>query len=128
MKWITKKFKNIDMISENVSLYHDQSTKYKNSIGSLLTLLVLLLGSAATIYFVKEVLGRKKPEITISEEFMTEPKIFLEDSNFYAFALYKVGAAVIEDHFNKFEYYMHYSISDGSHKENTLIDRRIELI
>jgi hypothetical protein len=128
MFWLKKNLKNVDLISENVSLYHNQSTKYKSSIGSYLTLVVLALGFSAIVNFAVEIISRKKPEISTSEEYMTDPRFYLNDTNFFAFAVMKENAAVIQDQKNKFDVYMTYTISDGSNKKTPVIDRRIELV
>jgi hypothetical protein len=128
MKWLKQNFKNIDLISENVSLYHNGSTKFKNSVGAYLSLLVLLIGFSAIINFVIETTSRKKPEISTSEEYMIDPKFFLNETNLFAFAVMKENAAVIEDQKKKFDVYMTYTVSNGSNKEHPVVDTRIELI
>src|SRR5690349_7679921 len=108
-----KVFKYLDLFGTNVSLYNDNSRKYKTQIGAIfssiygLILILILYGFGEDFYY------RINPSIIYQNEISNYEIYNLSNSNFtFAFRIEFPNASMLENHNSYFNFKLTYAIGN----------------
>ena len=91
----------IDIIGPQVIISINQNTRFKTKIGGLLTILVLIVTVLATIGFGLDIIEKKNPKISVTQQFQDYPTLDA-DAPKYFITLWLKGAIRIKDLMRKF--------------------------
>lgn len=87
----------LDLLSEDTSFLVKGKKGYRTNLGVLLSILMILASIIFTILFGQEIYQRKRPNVSISEEFLANSRVKMTEYPFY-FTLTGYNGKMIEDY------------------------------
>lgn len=116
------------MLSEPVRMYYQNSSTFINPLGAMFTLIVLIFGTVSFFYFFAEMVEKAKPLIILNQEYASFPHVKLDEKFFFSVGIMGYNAKRIQNIHQKINTYMLYTITNGTNKQQPMIDERIEMI
>jgi hypothetical protein len=121
------KFLELDFVSQRQQLYIFGKKTYKTNLGSILSILIILLSVLCFFGFGIDLLQKKKPEILLGKEFIQTPKISRSHFNFLISPQLR-GGKVIPEVMRKLSFHLSFGLTDNSDPKNSTYFKEMELV